>query len=393
MVYRDRTTLLAFGRGQAIYKHPDRGITLKESAPTLSARCIDYSRTWDGFLDITRKSMTSMGVSSKRNWRGILDESWVTEFKNFTPDYFKDGGPMSHLDDPNRPGNPDLAVQLVSRTNPSRPVANIPVALFELKDLPGLVRTIGTEAIRRIIRQRKLKDVAGANLAYQFGLKPMISDFVKLMNFKKSTEDRVKLLKKFQQGPLLRKTTLYTSVMTTTPGTIVTSNSAPSVFVIHHKLRRVVTTRKVWGYVKWIPLPGFLEQFPATREGDVALERRALQIVSGFTLDTLTLWEALPWSWLADWFSNTGDWLTSQRSLVPLYAEPPRICETITTNYEWECMDTSTAELITSGRFGTTTLTTKTRRITSAALPSAHLPALTIGQVNILSSLAALRVR
>lgn len=393
MVYRDRKSFYPLTKGEAIFVHPTRGATIKSSLPKGLDRCVDYSQVWDGFFEVTHKTMSNIPVSSKRYWAAIGDESYITEFKNFTPDYFADCGPMSHLDDPSRPGNPILAVQLASGTNPSKPVVNLPVALFELRELPDLVRGLGAEAIKRIYQRRKVKDVAGANLAFQFGLMPMVSDFVKLLNFKNSISNRVKLLKKFQKGPLIRKMSLYSSVVTSTPGTTVTSNSSPSYFVIHHKLLSVTTQRKVWGYVKWEPLPGFLEQFPPTLAGDRSLELRARQIVSGFTLDTLTLWEALPWSWLVDWFSNCGDWLSSQRSLVPLSAQSPRVCETITTRYQWECVDTSTAKPITGGKFGETTLTTKSRWITSAALPSAHLPSLTIGQANILSSLAALRVR
>lgn len=392
MGYRDDTRYLSQGEGSAIAIDP-WGNVYKYNTPQVSHNRKDLAGVRDGYFEVTKTAMNNMGITSKRYWRSEGDESWTTTFKNFVGDYFYNGGPMSHLPDPSRPSNSDLAVRLMAGTNPSRPVVNLPVAIFELRELPDLIRSFGRQAIIRMIRARKARDIASFNLAYQFGLKPMISDVSKLLDFQTQSDNRLALLKKLQNGPLLRKMQLYSSSVDSEPNTAITSNSSPSLFVVDHVLRRISTSRKVWGYVKWSPTSDFASEFPRSPEGDAKLNARARQIVLGMTLDTYTLWEALPWSWLVDWFGNCGDWLSSKRNLVPVSAETPRICETTTTVYSWECVNCSTNREITGGKFGTTTLTSKTRNLASAALPSAHLPGFSAGQMNILSSLAVLRLR
>jgi hypothetical protein len=300
--------------------------------------------------------------------------------KNFVPSYFRNaGGPMSHLSDPQRPSNPALAVQLLNGTNPSRSVIDLPISIFELRELPSLIRRQGDNILQQI---------ASGNLKYEFGIKPMIADIRDLLDFQRSVNNRVKLLKKLQTKTLCRKQTLYTGSVSTNPDTLTTTNSAPSTFQTVHRLRTRTTSRTVWGYVKYSPTAGFHPNIVSNKD----LESLARKIVLGMTLDASTAWNALPWSWLADWYGNVGDWLSAHRNLVPCTATVPRICETTRTSYNW-VLESSNIGLEKGQHACTGTLVSKSREIVSAALPSADLPFLTGRQVGILASLAASRSR
>lgn len=319
--------------------------------------------------------MYSAGLPWKLNY---MSPEWSYRIDGWTPSALRGTTPyVSHLADNSRPSDPALAVQVIARTNPSRPMVDLPVSIFELRELPDLVRSLGNNLIKRW---------AKGTLMREFGWTPLASDYNALLGFSQSTSNRMELLKKLSKAPMTRKVHLYDSVILG-PRQINTVNSTPPSLYIDMN-SQVMTTRKIWGYATWTP---DVKKFERIAKYDPSFKYLSRKIVLGATVDASTLWNALPWSWLADWFGNIGDYLVANRNLVPCTPNMPSICETRTTV---RSMSIESCRFATPGQLPCKfTRVTRTRARASASLPSAHLPLLTQRQVNILASLAVLRLR
>jgi hypothetical protein len=107
-----------------------------------------------------------------------------------------------------------------------------------------------------------------------------------------------------------------------------------------------------------------------------------------------TAWELLPWSWLADWFSNTQNFIAAHNNSVP--CSYGRLCYMRTTkgNSVIEVDPSSIPPGVTlSGQFrlwGVRKIRQPLVPISVIPLPS--LPILDVGQWSILASLAAVRL-
>lgn len=229
-----------------------------------------------------------------------------------------------------------------------------------------------------------LERMASQTLNREFAWKPFMGDIKKLFQFQDKVQKRIELLNKFKEGPLLRKTELYSSVLSgpTSLGRSVISAAFGSCVadVMDYK-----TFRRYWGYVTYTPTPAMDNLL----RDDAALRRKAINIVGGITVDASTIWQALPWSWLADWYGNLGDYLEAHRNLLPLTVSNPSICRTTRT------VVTLRIRTPWVGKFYPYEhqFVWKERIPSSASLPSADLPLLTGRQIGILGSLAVLRGR
>lgn len=302
------------------------------------------------------------------------------ECKNYPLSFFQNAPTsISHLPDVGEGSDPFYAVNLLAATNPSKPVIDLPVSFLELRELPTILKTIGDSLI---------KTYAKKNLNREFGLTPLMQDALNLMKFNKSVAERIELFKKLRDKPQLRKASLYKSSIVEHPNTTVITNSAPAQCNVQHTLVMKRTTRHYWGYIRWTATPDFNKSNLAY--ADPSLEYLARRAVLGTNIDIVTLWNAVPWTWLADWFGNIGNYLEGNRSLIPVTPSTPRLCKTTTTE-ELYVINTSTIGYTKGQMPVTRKRVTKVRTIASASLPSAHLPLLTGRQLGILASLAILR--
>lgn len=373
---RTRTRLSATGGGTGTCYSSSGSVVaevISTDGPSSRDECTDIFGTRGG--PFTAEHLFCGGATISLNYKG---PTWSYKINKWTPRGFVGlGGYSGHLSDSNRPSNPFLAVQVLKNTNPSKPIIDLPVSIFELRELPDLVRSLGNNIIRRW---------AKGTLMREFGWTPLASDFNKLLQFAQSTSNRMELLKKLSKAPMTRKVQLYESIING-PKSVDTIVSTPPRFYTTVN-SQTVTTRKVWGYTTWTP---DVKKFDQIKQYDPDFKFLSRKIVLGATVDASTLWNALPWSWLADWFGNIGDYLESSRNLVPCSASMPAICETITTK---RSTTIAVCDYAPPGALPATfTRLSKNRYLASAVLPSAHLPLLTQRQVNILASLAVLRLR
>jgi hypothetical protein len=277
-------------------------------------------------------------------------------------------GLYGHYTVPGTPTDGAAAATLVARTNPSRPVVDLPVFVAELRDLPRMMRNEGNN-----LRER----ASSANLNYHFGWAPLVSDLFKLFDFQGHCARRTTELKNLFKSGLRRKRNIFSGTM---------SGSDPSYTIqsfgdLWHANVQWQTQEKVWGFVEWFPtsLP------PRTDAEMVSLARRA---VLGLTVDLSTAWELIPFSWMADWCSSMGDYLMAQRNIVGASHGPCQIMRTKTTvgsapevTYQYGKRNAFVCGTI-----------TKSRKTASPSV-SAYLPFLSWRQLSILGSIGLLSGR
>lgn len=265
------------------------------------------------------------------------------------------------------PSSNEGMTKLLAMTNPSTPHVDMPLFMFELRELPSLIRKEGKTI---------LESVAEMNLQTQFGWAPLISDLGKMFNFQDAANKRFVELKHLRDGGISRKRTLYEdSLASSSIQTVHTTNqTALTVFV------DAMSTLKYWGSCRW--KPGI-----DVRTNDRELLDMAHKLALGHKIGWNTVWNALPWSWMADWFSNVGEYLAATRNTALCTPDNmlimrhrvksnhvrPRSGPWPDMNQSWEFVH----EI-------------KTRHRASAQL-KAGLPILTMRQFSILGSLAILR--
>jgi hypothetical protein len=265
--------------------------------------CTDNVLDGDGHpFDMTKVEWTGATCEAKGvNCTGQI----VPRLINHVPQSFRTmtATPTHHLGIFGRPTNGELAAELLAKTNPSRPVVDLPVAIGELHELPGLLRGHGNGLLRGFAR---------GHILAEFAVRPLISDLSSLLDFQDAFASRMRELNALKEGTLRRKRMLFRGAGHSTQTGIVvnsgTSNGGSITCSVDSH-----TTETVWGFVRWKPAIGF----PQT---DDALRRAARRAVLGLTVDFSTAWNLIPWSWLVDWASSTGDYLMANRNLIPCTA-------------------------------------------------------------------------
>lgn len=281
-----------------------------------------------------------------------------------------------------------IAVKAMAATNPSRPVADIPVAIFELHEIVSLIRTTGSNIFSQIKKKKEISSldpvgIAQANLLYQFGIKPLISDLQAILDFQEHVDKRVEDLKDlFAKGGLSK--TYRKKIPFHAAGTVSGMVTVNSLGPFLRCQRIYKTEEKSWGFAKWNILEG--TPFP---KNESAMRELARKSIYGLTLDASTVWEAIPWSWLVDYAIGVGAFLSAHRNIVPAKCTVLYVCRHATT----ECIfgDSRDSNLVVTG--WTNVSVRKSRTPVAFVTPAAHLPFLNGTQMSIIASLGILRLR
>jgi len=200
----------------------------------------------------------------------------------------------------------DLTSKLFAQANPFRPEILLPVFLFELKDLPDMIRQLGRFNIaKKAGNPPKPGDSrlpAQMWLSGNFGWAPLVSDLAKMIGFADSLAKREKEFDQiFSNGGMTRKVTLYETerpasfTYTASIGNLNVSVNGPGTDSI-----------KVWGTVKVKPAPA-PSGSPIRKPPPQEVAKALLGLNSASV--PANIWEALPWSWLIDYFYNVGSFL------------------------------------------------------------------------------------
>jgi len=194
----------------------------------------------------------------------------------------------------------------IARTIPTSPVAGAAQFLGELRE--GLPAIPG----RGLVHRGGPGGVADEYLNYEFGLKPIISDLRKFGEAARSANKVIEQLKR-DSGRLVRRRYTFPEERTISTS-VVSSNAYGSP---GHRLvgpscytggpGKLTKTREET-YRFWFS-GAYTYLYP---HGDSAVEKmRAAESrmnrLFGTRVSPELFWELTPWSWAADWISNTGD--------------------------------------------------------------------------------------
>nr|UJQ85131.1 MAG: hypothetical protein 1 [Leviviridae sp.] len=176
--------------------------------------------------------------------------------------------------------------------NPYRPQVDLPLFLFEFREFPRLLRGLGLVLSGRY----KASDVAGGYLAYNFGWKPLISDLAALIDLGGSiAKARRDLQNAAQGGRVSRSLGSMSSHSLLSPYQYALGTAGT------YTLSRIQnTTVKGWCTAR----VHLTEPLPTA--GD-ELQELFKRTAFGLNLRPAMLWDAIPWSWLIDYFTNIGD--------------------------------------------------------------------------------------
>ncbi len=293
----------------------------------------------------------------------------------------------------------DLMSKALANANPNRAVIQYPLALYELKDLPQLVRSAvvawkssGSYAyFREALKALSPKSSAGMHLSYKFGLAPIVNDILDLFSFADSVSQRLEYL-----DDLVKGTKLHRNLQSLSFDGNYAYNGDPyenplldcaGNHMVRTKVRPATYSgqREVWFTMKAKALSGIPSNL-------YERQRLAKKIVSGLYLDETFAWNALPWSWLIDWFSNFGELVSATRGTVRCTYRDLNIMvlDTQKVHIEWSkatgVIGPSSSEFI---------FTRKRRKVWAEPYlwPTLYLPILSDSQIAILGSLALIRPR
>jgi hypothetical protein len=269
------------------------------------------------------------------------------------------------------------------------PKVNLPLALFELKDIPGMLRHAGNllHKIRHPSGLNPVKEAAAANLAYKFGWAPIIEDLGKLLDFTEHANRRQQVLKKAYSKRGVRRKIDLDSFSQSHSGNLLVWSVYGSTLSPQYL---GVVNSETWATIRWIVRD-------PTKYGYEPTFKEALHTALGFNKGQIpiSVWKAIPWTWMIDWFTDISNIL--QANYNSIYFKPYRLSIMRTTVDTFEHkpilnINGSPLNYLTPGQYKATF---KSRYVNNS--PSTNftlrLPFLDSYKLSVLGSLAVLRMK
>jgi len=201
-----------------------------------------------------------------------------------------------------------LGTAALARVTPNNPTFSLSQAIGELRQ-DGLPSIVGTDLLKE--RARYLKGSGSEYLNVEFGWKPLVSD---LHNFARTVKQSHEIIKGYQahSDQKIRRRHEFPPEQTQISGTGA-CYMRPNVLAAmsgEGSTTEVKSTRSWFsGAFKYhVPVGDDL----ADKLG--RYESYANKLL-GTRLTPSAVWNLTPWSWAADWFSNTGDIMTNISNL------------------------------------------------------------------------------
>lgn len=237
---------------------------------------------------------------------------WSTGFYRNTSKYigqFTVGNPVSgtYTEPATQPAVSDSQMMswgttAIARCEPTNPTASLSQTLGELKN-EGLPRAPGLEGIRGLKERTHLARSAGSEyLNVEFGWAPLVSDVRSLAHAAMNSETIIdqyragsgQKMRKGYNFPTERSVTQFTGTFTPYP------SNFPDFLT---GMETVTQTSEVWfkGAFRYhVPMSD-------DQNNRLAIHASNARKLYGLDFDAETLWNLAPWSWLEDWYMNTGD--------------------------------------------------------------------------------------
>lgn len=197
-----------------------------------------------------------------------------------------------------------FATEAAAGVNPSGAKFDAAVFLGEMRDLPSLFQNAGKTLAK-----------GGANeyLKYQYGWKPLIKDLRNFFKVVNDVDKRLRTLERLRKDDKLRLPYRSKNPVRTQGFDSIEHQGYHTTGYWSSRLKSDVSwIRDRWAIVNFVPdLPRNLVSLPSSDQ--LKLINKALY---GGVVDGNTLWQLMPWSWLADWNWNVSSFLESQRNVV-----------------------------------------------------------------------------
>jgi len=199
--------------------------------------------------------------------------------------------------------------QAIADTHPGDPMIELPVFLFELRDVPHMLQHAKDRALK-LVPYLKKPTLRGAYsylssgkaraedwLNFNFGWRPFINDLQNLlpiMDYKDKLRRQYKRAQKV--GYIRTRASCGIKTGHTTGNTPVFSGGG----ITLSSNQRISTKEERWVVGRW--------RFDPITFGEPLTHDIRSQIIRAYGLDVnvYQAWEAMPWSWLIDWFTNAG---------------------------------------------------------------------------------------
>jgi hypothetical protein len=273
-------------------------------------------------------------------------------------------------------------VDTVARSNPSRPVVTPLTLMQDVIDIPKQLRDIG-RLLTKPSKILSVKELANQNLAVQFGWLPLVADVKTLLDLQSHILRRTRELDSlYKSSGLRRKLSLSDDSQS---GSFTSGKYVIDLFSSVEFFFSTSVKRKMWATIHWQPT----SQKPPWIAQNEDMNKYVRKIVLGWTPEGLVqgAWEVLPWTWLIDWFSGTGNYLKQFSNTVPAQHSSACLMNEVTvhvvpgTKRPIALSDDST---ISSGAY---TRTIKTRTVSGSLTTGFNIPFIGIQRLSILSSL------
>ncbi len=199
-----------------------------------------------------------------------------------------------------------LGATAISRCKPASPHASFAVFLGELMrdGVPSLLAEFNVKSQLEHFRAQ------GRNyLNIEFGWKPFISDLRKTAVALNRQADIIEDLRRNSGKPMRRRYEF--PVASTVSSYQMGANAFPWPYLTVYHWRqdgcevRAVNTKRTWFSGE------FRYYYPPVNAALVERMRHYARSILGVDVTPGTLWDLTPWTWLADWFANTGDVLAN----------------------------------------------------------------------------------
>jgi len=186
-----------------------------------------------------------------------------------------------------------------SKMKPTKPMMAGLNAIYELRELPG--------QLRQRFLDKGLHGISDYWLALQFGWKPLFNDVKNLIVTQQDIQKRIKQLLRDNGRPVRREWIIADD---TTDPVISVGNFGsyqPGFVTQFHmgsgepkQLLKTWKHSRIWAAARfryWLP-PG---------PKDIKYQNKLKYGLYGLTPTPSVIYNAIPWSWLVDWFTNVGD--------------------------------------------------------------------------------------
>jgi hypothetical protein len=344
--------------------------------------CSDTTGPGDcGPLDINTV-VTSGGVINKFN-----SGAFSSQFRDYICDWLRSTGNGPHLGVTGEPNDLTLSNEGAARTNPSRPYVDVPANILDIgtaptrlaNDIRDLRRRLPRRAPPRPSKRELARGGGEAWLTYQFMIRPIVTDIVKMQRASQMVHRRVQEINRLFHGTGLRRTVATFAGSSSQKSSI----TVQSVGTLISRVFDIQTTVETRVHCRWKPSTECGLR-PSPRE----IQAWAGRSVYGITIDLSTLWEITPWSWLADWFGDIGTYFKATRNIVP--ARLTDVCPMTHRRTVYSCDGFASSDTIMTPIRKVREL--KSRRIGFLSPLNAHLNFLNGSQMGILAAVGATRL-